>query len=128
MISILNALREDVVANLAILAPGYTPEAGASLAPLTDPGTADARRDLLFRERGLWLFMTGHRLGDLRRLVANYALPVNDVYPVGVHYKDDGSGTDVYGGDVVFPVEFDEGNNPNYDPAQCDVGSAAFGS
>lgn len=126
MMSILNDLRAGVVANLAILAPGYTPEPGASLAPLTDPGTADGRRDLLFRERGLWLFMTGHRLGDLRRLVAHYGLPVNEVYPMGVYYKDDGSGTDVYAGDVVFPVEFDEGNNPNYDLALCDVGSASF--
>jgi starch-binding outer membrane protein, SusD/RagB family len=39
------------------------------LAPLADPGTAAARVDLLFAERGFWLFGTGSRLMDLRRLV-----------------------------------------------------------
>lgn len=127
MISILNELRANLEANMAILAPEYPLPAGSSLAPLTDPGTADARRDLLFQERAYWLFLTGHRMGDLRRLVANYGLPQDQVYPVGVYYKDDGSGTDVYGNDVVFPVDFDELNNPNYtDESLCNFESAAF--
>jgi hypothetical protein len=127
MITILNDLRANLVANMAILAPEYTVPAGATLAPLTDPGTADARRDLLFQERAFWLFLTGHRLGDLRRLVANYGLPANTVYPTGVYYKDDGSGSDVYGDDVVLPIDVDELNNPNYqDPSLCDAASASF--
>jgi hypothetical protein len=126
MITILNNLRANVVANMAILAPGWTVEAGASLAPLTDPGTDAARRDLLFQERALWLYMTGHRMTDMRRLVANYGVPQNEVYPTGVYYKDDGSGTDVYDADVVFPVDFDEANNPNYELSLCNVSSASF--
>jgi len=127
MISILNGLRANLAANMAILAPEYTLPDGASLAPLTDPGTPDARRDLLFTERAYWLFLTGHRMGDLRRLVANYGLPQDQVYPTGVYYKDDGSGSDVYGDDVVFPVDFDELNNPNYtDESLCNFESASF--
>src|SRR6185503_211029 len=38
------------------------------LAPLTDPGTPAARVDIMFRERAFWMYLTGHRLGDLRRL------------------------------------------------------------
>lgn len=36
---------------------------------LEDPGSPDARVDLLFRERAFRLFATGHRRGDLRRLM-----------------------------------------------------------
>ena len=126
-ISILNDLRADLVANMAIVAPEYELPDGASLDPLTDPGTPEARRDLLFKERAYWLFLTGHRMGDLRRLVANYGLPAEQVYPTGVYYKDDGSGSDVYGTDVVFPVDFDELNNPNYtDESLCNFQSASF--
>lgn len=53
------------------------------LAPLTDPGTPAARVDLLFRERAFWLYGTGHRQGDLRRLVRQYQRPQSDVYPKG---------------------------------------------
>ena len=42
-----------------------------AMSPLTDPGSTDARVDLLFRERAFWLFLTGHRFGDLRRLMAD---------------------------------------------------------
>jgi len=55
----------------------------AGLAPLADPGTADARVDLLYRERAFWLYSTGHRLGDLRRLVKNYGRNPETVFPTG---------------------------------------------
>src|SRR5581483_874628 len=48
----------------AVLFPNGLP----GLRPLTDPGTPAARVDLLFAERAAWLFLTGHRLGDMRRL------------------------------------------------------------
>ena len=38
----------------------------------TGPRTPSSRVDLLFRERAFWLFATGERLGDLRRLVNQY--------------------------------------------------------
>ena len=54
--------------------------------PLTDPGSFDARVDLLFRERAFWLFGTGHRLGDLRRLIAHYGREAEDVFPSGEYH------------------------------------------
>src|SRR5581483_9017209 len=36
------------------------------LRPLDDPGTAETRIDLLFRERAYWLFLTGRRHADMR--------------------------------------------------------------
>lgn len=57
-----------------------------ALAPLADPGTADARVDLLFRERAFWLFLSGHRLGDLRRLVTHYGRTAESVFPSGTYF------------------------------------------
>jgi starch-binding outer membrane protein, SusD/RagB family len=79
------------------------------LMPLTDPGTAQARVDLLFRERAFWLWGTGHRMGDLRRLVRQYGRPQNSVFPFGSHHK---GGT--YGVDVTLPIVQTDDNNPNF--------------
>lgn len=82
----------------------------AGLAPLTDPGTATARVDLTFRERAFWMFMTGHRLGDLRRLVRQYGRGAETVFPTGPYHKDNlVRGTDV---NIVIPIS--EKNNPNF--------------
>jgi len=72
----------------------------AGLAPLTDPGTVDTRVDLVFEERGYWLFLTGHRQGDLRRLVREYKRTPNRVYPTGNYLGLSGR----YGGDVTAPI------------------------
>lgn len=53
------------------------------LAPLEDPGTPEARVDLLFRERAYWLFLTGRRHPDMRRLVRQYGRASDDVFPAG---------------------------------------------
>ena len=84
--------------------------ATVSLGPLTDPGSAAARADLLFKERAYWLWLTSHRLGDMRRLVRQYNRTVATVFPTGEYFKG-GS----YGDDVNFPVPFDEQNNPNFE-------------
>ncbi len=81
----------------------------SGLAPLTDPGTADARVDLHFKERAFWLFATAHRLGDLRRLVRQYGRNAESVFPTGPYFKG-GS----YGTDVNVPIPFDEKNNPQF--------------
>jgi starch-binding outer membrane protein, SusD/RagB family len=87
-----------------------TARATISMAALTDPGTAPARVDLMFRERAFWLFMTGHRLGDLRRLVRQYGRGAESVFPTGAYHKDNlVRGTDV---NIVIPIS--ERNNPNY--------------
>ncbi|HEU5218881.1 MAG TPA: hypothetical protein VFU23_09490 [Gemmatimonadales bacterium] len=80
----------------------------AGLAPLVDPGTATTRQDLLFRERAFWMYGTGHRLGDLRRLVRQYGRGSETVYPTGVFPKGGN-----YGPDLNLPISFDELNNPN---------------
>lgn len=87
------------------------------LTALTLPGTAAAQQDLLFRERAFWLYLTGHRLGDLRRLIRQYNRPLNTVFPTGT-YTGRGGGT--YGAQVSFPVPFEERNNPNFVPGSCD--------
>ncbi|HEU6452280.1 MAG TPA: hypothetical protein VFT57_12740, partial [Gemmatimonadaceae bacterium] len=53
------------------------------LDPLSDAGSSDARVDQLFHERAFWLFSTGHRLGDLRRLVRQYDRAPDTVFPNG---------------------------------------------
>ena len=81
----------------------------AGLAPLTDPGTPEARVSLHFREKAFWTFSRGQRLGDMRRLIKQYARTELNTYPQGVHYKGGN-----YGKDVNLPVSFDERNNPNF--------------
>ncbi len=102
-LAVLNALRATQ--------PGLT--------PLSDPGTAAARVDLLFRERAFWLFGTGHRLGDLRRLVRQYQRGAETVFPTGAYVK----GSE-YGTDVSFPVPQSEENNQLYQPGSCVTSTA----
>ena len=69
----------------------------------------DELRDFHFKERAFWLFSTGHRLGDLRRLVRVYGLKVSEVFPWGPYFKGG-----EYGPEVTFPIPQSEANNPNY--------------
>lgn len=94
-LGVLNALRATAIA--------------PALAPLPDPGTPEARVDLLFRERAFWLFGTGHRHGDLRRLVRQYGREVESVFPSGAYR----AGL-VYGDAVTYTLGAAEENNPNY--------------
>lgn len=55
------------------------------LADTTDPGSSSERVDLIMRERAFWLYLTGTRLGDYRRLVRNYGRFPHEVYPSGVY-------------------------------------------
>jgi hypothetical protein len=107
-LTILNALRS----NGALLSlRGY---AANSLPPLILQATATAQVDQLFHERAYWLYLTSHRLGDLRRLIRQYTRPVNTVFPNGLYFK---GGT--YGTDVNVPVPQQEQNNPSYTPGSC---------
>src|SRR5262249_23167706 len=71
-----------------------------AMSALADPGTPNARIDLLFRERAFWLFLSGHRLGDLRRLVRQYGRDQSTVFPTGP-YKYGG----VYGTYVNVAID-----------------------
>ena len=75
------------------------------LRPLQDPGSADARVDLLFEERAYWLFLTGRRHSDLRRLIRQYGRSETDVFPQGP-YPAGPVGS--YGTDVNAPAPADE--------------------
>ena len=70
--------------------------------------------NLLFNERARWLWLTAHRLSDLRRLVRQYNRAADAVFPTGPYFK---SQQPSYGTDVNFPIPLDEANNPNF--AQC---------
>jgi hypothetical protein len=83
----------------------------AGLGPLSDPGTTTARVDTMFAERAAWLFVTGHREGDLRRMIRQYNRDQNAVYPTGT-YNSGSSMTGLYGNDVNAPIPPDERINP----------------
>jgi len=78
-----------------------TPALDGPLPDLADPGTDGTRVDLMFRERALWLFLTGQRQGDLRRLVRHYGRPSERVYPIG---EFPGPGGRSYGNDIDLPI------------------------
>ena len=84
-----------------------------SLPPLSDPGDSpgdSARVSLLFQERAYWLFATGHRQGDLRRLIREYGRSVIQVYPFGL-YSANGQ-TLFYSTNVSAPIPSTEASNP----------------
>lgn len=87
----------------------------AGLLPLTDPGTPAARVDLMFRERAFWMFLTGHRLGDLRRLVRQYGRDKESVYPTGAYHKQGLT----RGAQAALRVPQPEENNSSYSPSDC---------
>jgi len=59
------------------------PRQTAGMADLADPGVTEAQVDLLYRERAFWFYLTGRRLGDLRRLIRNYGRSAESVFPTG---------------------------------------------
>jgi starch-binding outer membrane protein, SusD/RagB family len=87
------------------------------------------RENLHFQERAFWLWLTGQRLSDMRRLIRQYGRGAETVFPTGTYGRYNYAtlatadadlvfrvqGT--YGTDVNFPVPFDEQNNPNF--TQC---------
>ena len=107
-LTILNNLR----ANAPI--PGTSSPDPQALPPLTDPGASannSARLLLLFRERAFWLFLTGHRQGDLRRLVRQYGFAQNQVYPSGTYLPPGGP---TYGSAISAPIPGNEYINPKF--------------
>jgi starch-binding outer membrane protein, SusD/RagB family len=105
----LNALRAGPTPLTSAITIGTAPN---TLAPLTEPGTPEARLDLLFRERAFWTYGRGQRLNDMRRLaraptLGGYGRAATDVFPEG-HFHKGGN----YGPDVNFPIPQAELNNP----------------
>jgi hypothetical protein len=90
------------------------------LGNLVDPGTDAGRVDLLFRERAFSLFSTGHRVGDMRRLIKYYSRTPETVFPTGAWHKGGN-----YSADVNFIVPQAEENNPNVKAGQTCIDRAA---
>jgi hypothetical protein len=110
-LTILNALRTNGTGGVNNLTP--LADSGATL---TGTAATAARVAELFHERAYWLFLTGHRQGDLRRLLRQYSQYAAfhsqaQVYPNG-RYPAPGNG--LYGQDFTVPIPTDEYSNPNY--------------
>ena len=112
------AARDAVYAGLNSLRTGGAPIGGTTTSNVTvaamtsgSPTTQDAAIDLLYKERAYWLWLTGHRLGDLRRLVRIYKRSTETVFPTGALPQPlDGT----YGTGTTVTVPFSERNNPNF--------------
>jgi len=106
----INALRTNTALYPTALT-GFT--RGPNLTAIADTFASNtSRMKTNFRERAFWMFSTGHRLGDMRRMMRQYAYPADSIYPRGSYYK---GGT--FGTALMLPVPFEEINNPNL--TQC---------
>ena len=93
-----------------------------ALAQSAIPTTAAGQQDLLFTERALTLFLTSHRLNDMRRLIWQYGRNAESVFPRGPYEPDNTSKAGAnYGTDVNLPIPSEESNNPLFlkGPAAC---------
>jgi starch-binding outer membrane protein, SusD/RagB family len=101
--------RDAVFAGLNNLRTTGTPTVPviAGTAPTTQPAAVD----LLFQERAFWMWLTGHRLGDMRRLVRQYGRGAETVYPTG---DQAAPLIGPYGTATTLIIPFEERNNPKY--------------
>ena len=113
------AARDAVFAGLNTLRTGGAAIGGAKGTTLVTvaaisgsaPTTQDAAIDLLYKERAYWMWLTGHRLGDLRRLIRIYKRDSEAVFPTGALPSPlDGT----YGTSTTVTIPFSERNNPNF--------------
>lgn len=94
----------------------------SGLLPLTVDSTLGAspamQVDVMFRERAFWMFGTGHRLGDMRRLIRQYGRAADAVFPAGPYsaagLPPGSSVIPTYGADVNFPIQAVEQANPKF--------------
>jgi hypothetical protein len=122
-LTILNDLRATCTsASGCAPTPGIT---STTLAPLTDSATARGRVLQIMAERAFWMYGTGHRQGDLRRLLrppydaAPYAFTQDRVYPTGAYTAPNSTYANpaikFYGSDVVaIPPRTEQLYNPHY--------------
>jgi hypothetical protein len=101
--------RDAVFAGLnnlrATNSPAIPPIAG------TAPTTQAAAVDQLFTERAYWEWLTGHRLGDMQRLMRQYGRAADSVFPTGA-LPGGRAGTYGEGTNIVIPLT--EKTNPNF--------------
>lgn len=110
----LNDARASAMTYSADGAPSSPPlPSPPALAAGDIPATQAGQQDLLFQERALDLFLTSHRLGDLRRLIWQYGRSAGAVFPIGAYEPTNTSkaGTN-FGTDLNLPIPQEESNNP----------------
>jgi hypothetical protein len=95
---------------LTILNDLRTNEVSPSLPALADPGSKSEQVDLVYSERAFWLYNTGRRLGDLRRLIRNYGRGPETVFPTGPYR---GGGTYETGTSIPFILAIQQLSNPH---------------
>ncbi len=105
MMTILNTLR-TTQQTLGIFKP-------ATQSALATPADQTTATSLFFREKALWQFERGYRMGDLRRLVRQYGRTQDKVFPTGPFVRN-GTPSGTFGTQVAFPVPDHELNNPNF--------------
>ncbi len=99
----LRALRADTADTHVMF-----PSADSLPADSAETASHDAQVALMFRERAFWLFGTGTRLGDLRRLIRQYGRDQSTVFPTGPYAKGSNPGLPTplpnYGTDVSLTL------------------------
>ncbi len=108
-INSLNRLRTSCISQDDCITPAPAGTGGiAGLPMMTDSSLGlpdaekfDKRLDILFHERAYWLFLTGRRQGDLRRLIRRYGRSSSVVYPTGTWGN---RGFTAYGTAVSFAI------------------------
>jgi len=93
-ITILNDLRANAIS--------------PALPALDAPTAVDSQVNLVYRERAYWLFLTGRRLGDMRRLIRVYGRNSETVFPTGP-YPSGGT----YGTATAIPFTFESAKTSN---------------
>lgn len=95
---ILNSLRESAASPpLPLLSEDSTTAA-----------STEERVSTLFHERAFWLFATGHRQGDMLRLIRRYGRAPEGTFPSGEYAPSPGVR---YGPDIVFTPAGEEANS-----------------
>ena len=106
----LNAARAAALASVEAVTGDTATLPALTVADIPDQ---NAKVNLLFRERAFDLWLTSHRLGDLRRLIRQYGRTAGQVFPTGPWFKGG-----AYHDDVSMRVPQHEQNNPNF--TSCD--------
>lgn len=125
-LGILNGLRADQSLYVCPEGSEGCEDRTSPLPALSDPGSDAGRAQLHFEERAKWLFLTSHRLGDMRRMIRQYGFDANDVFPSGPSATVPGVSGPIpldngvpWGNQVALIVPIDEDANPNYQA--CDA-------
>ncbi len=105
----------DARANAKTYADTIPPRPAPAPLTIADLGPdKNSRINVLFQERALDLYLTSHRLGDLRRLIKYYGRTQDQVFPTGVYNPVGAASGTNYGTDVNLPIPFEETNNPKF--------------